>query len=158
MARSKLRNFVLNLLSDGKTHFRPDIENAIHNNFGADQYTQKQITDLLNNLKRIKKIAGNTKKGYIIIMDKLTYDDNNDLQTNIEFLATNNNGDLNTANKLTMHERLEALAYLCKALKNDMDAPKLLERLDNKDNLNHLKQIYDTLDTLLDFLQLSGID
>ena len=66
MARSKLRNFVLDLLSDGKTHFRPDIENAIQNNFGTNQYTQKQITDLLNNMKRIKKITGNTKKGYTI--------------------------------------------------------------------------------------------
>ena len=38
MARSKLRNFVLDLLSDGKTHFRPDIENAIQNNFGIKQH------------------------------------------------------------------------------------------------------------------------
>ena len=135
MARSKLRNFVLDLLSDGKTHFQPDIENAIQNNFGTNQYTQKQITDLLNNMKRIKKITGNTKKGYTITMDKLTA--NNDLQANIEYLAANNNLDLNAPN---------------------MDAPKLFERLDNKDDLNHLKQIYDIIDTLLDFLQLSEND
>ena len=156
MARSKLRNFVLDLLSDGKTHFRPDIENAIQNNFGTNQYTQKQITDLLNNMKRIKKITGNTKKGYTITMDKLTA--NNDLQANIEYLAANNNLDLNAPNTITIHERVKVLAYLCKALKDDMDAPKLFERLDNKDDLNHLKQIYDIIDTLLDFLKLSEND
>lgn len=138
MKGSKLRIFILDVLSKGNKYTQSELKDCMQNHFGESCYTEKQLRDLLYNLRRAKKIYKNSQGQYSIAISKPIIE------------PTKNTDLLEIAITPVINEFVQKSQILCSSFISTIDAPNLMQRIQKSQyNLSEIEKLYAAAESLL---------
>lgn len=111
MRPSKLREYVIDLMSCGELYLKEQVVDAVNKYFGEGMYTSKQVGDLLYNLKREEKIEVNENKEYKIKKSFKENDEMLDIELYLTEIKKNIQLFMESVNEPQLMQRIKESKY-----------------------------------------------
>ncbi len=141
MRNSRIREYILQVFEDARSHTAKEIKEKVSEYFEDTMYTNKQVSDLLCHLAREKKIDRISKGVYCLSEERCVNMGSNEKKASLS-------GEMN------LEENLIELERIVKKLKNNLDAPGLIQRIKKLScKIEDVERIYDLNEQILDIMK-----